>query len=153
MNKKGYINIEYSRNGQHINSRKIYINPVFSKALEFIHDPCGKINDPSYEGEATLPSDAKDNNHSFNNHKMNGIYGELNNVFLSDDEYRRLIRRCGKEQTTILLNDLSYHIGSTGRKYKSHYYTLLSWYRKKVKKGITHPSSWYIDPESENKED
>lgn len=84
---------------------------------------------------------------------MSGIYGELQNVFLSDDEYRRLIRRCGKEQAKILINDLSFHIGSTGRKYKSHYYTLLSWYRKKVKKGITNPSSWYVDPDNENEEE
>lgn len=118
-----------------------------------MNNPSTIINNPSDLGEVTLPCNATDNNHINNTQVMSGIYGELQNVFLSDDEYRKLIRRCGKEQAKILINDLSFHIGSTGRKYKSHYYTLLSWYRKKVKKGITHPSSWYVDPESENEEE
>lgn len=151
--KKGYINIEYCRNGQHIKSRKIYINPQICSSLEFVNNHSITFNTPSDLSEATLPCNTKGNTHVNNTQVMSGIYGELQNVFLSDDEYRKMIRRCGKEQTMILINDLSFHIGSTGRKYKSHYYTLLSWYRKKVKKGVTNPSSWYVNPDGEKEEE
>lgn len=139
LSEKNFIRIEYNRNGVHIDNRKIYINADYLAPLDFL-----QIN-PSTKCEETHLLDEKDNNHAFNTIDFTGIYGELNNVYLRDDEYKKLIRRCGIEETNILINDLSYHIGSTGKKYKSHYYTLLSWYRKKAQNKIKHPSDWYYN--------
>lgn len=55
-------------------------------------------------------------------------YGEFQNVLLTDEEY-------GKLQQTIpnadnLIERLSAYIESTGKKYKSHYATLLNWDRR-----------------------
>lgn len=56
-------------------------------------------------------------------------YGEFQNVFLSLEEYEKL-----KQQFNSTLDDkihaLSLYIASNGKKYKSHYATILSWERK-----------------------
>ena len=55
-----------------------------------------------------------------------------------------IIKKCGFRDGMILINDLSYHLGSTGRKYKSHYNTIISWYRRKASEKIRRPSRWYM---------
>ena len=57
-------------------------------------------------------------------------YGEFNNVLLTDEEYAKL------EKSNLLsyIETLSSYIASKGKKYKSHYATILSWSRRdKVK--------------------
>jgi len=51
-------------------------------------------------------------------------------VFLSTTEYSKLVEKFGKPRTDELIKDLNLGIGSKGYKYKSHYYTILSWERK-----------------------
>lgn len=53
-------------------------------------------------------------------------YGEFKNVLLTDDEYKKL------ENLNLILyiERLSSYIASTGKKYKSHYATILNWSRK-----------------------
>lgn len=53
-------------------------------------------------------------------------YGEFKNVLLSNEEYNKL------EKTNLLsyIEKLSSYIASTGKKYKSHYATILNWSRK-----------------------
>lgn len=53
-------------------------------------------------------------------------YGEFQNVLLTEDEYRKL------EKSNLLsyIEKLSSYIASKGKKYKSHYATILNWYRK-----------------------
>ena len=53
-------------------------------------------------------------------------YGEFKNVLLTDDEYKKL------ENANLILyiERLSSYIASTGKKYKSHYATILNWSRK-----------------------
>lgn len=137
-----------------MNCRKIYIELKLCEAFDYL-GPLTDTADPSCLCNVTLLENAKDNIIISNTIEkpFQGIYGEAQNIHLSDDEYRKLIRRCGHEQTSILISDLSYHIASTGRKYKSHYYTILSWYRKRVKKAIVHPTSWYNHPEKEEESD
>lgn len=153
LEKKGYITIQFERNGKQIALRKIYLVSEVDGVLEFINHPkdvkgCSKICN------APLQPDTKDNNHKLNTlgKEFCGIYGELQNVYLSDDEYRRLIGRCGNEMATILINDLSYHLASTYSTYRSHYITLLSWYRRRAEKKVKNPSRWYRDPSLENEE-
>lgn len=154
LQQKEYIQLEYQKNGIHYNARKIYLNTTLCSAFDYIQHINQPI-DPTHSCTDTLRTNTKNNTNYINNPNegFQGIYGELKNVYLSDDEYRNLIRRCGYEVTTLLINDLSIHIGSTGKKYKSHYYTVLSWYRQRIKKNINHPSSWYLHPDEEKKEE
>ena len=59
-------------------------------------------------------------------------YGEFKNVLLTDEEYHKL------EESNLLpyIEKLSSYIASKGKKYKSHYATILTWSRgdKKNKK-------------------
>lgn len=58
-------------------------------------------------------------------------HGEF--VLLTNDEYQKLIKKFGKDGTEQRIEDLNIGIGSKGYKYKSHYYTILSWDRKDKK--------------------
>lgn len=58
-------------------------------------------------------------------------YGELNNVLLTDEEYEKLVSRFPDYNERI--DRLSEYIASKGRKYKSHYATILTWARKEDK--------------------
>lgn len=58
-------------------------------------------------------------------------YGEFNNVLLTDDELEKLKTEYSDWEQRI--DKLSIYIGSTGKKYKSHYLTILSWARKEKK--------------------
>ena len=53
-------------------------------------------------------------------------YGEFKNVLLTDDEYKKL------EEINALsqIENLSRYIASTGKRYKSHYATILNWDRR-----------------------
>jgi len=57
------------------------------------------------------------------------IYGEFNNVLLTDEEYQKLITRFKETGTKERIEGLSTAIASKGYKYKSHYATILSWER------------------------
>lgn len=56
-------------------------------------------------------------------------YGEFKNVLLTDDEYHKL------EESNLLtyIDSLSNYIASKGKKYRSHYATILTWSRKDKK--------------------
>lgn len=55
-------------------------------------------------------------------------YGEFGNVYLTSDEYTKLCEKISNIDS--LIEKLSLYIESTGKKYKSHYATLLNWDRK-----------------------
>lgn len=56
-------------------------------------------------------------------------YGEFENVLLTDEEYHKL----EKSNLLMYIEQLSSYIASKGKKYKSHYATILSWSRKNKK--------------------
>lgn len=60
------------------------------------------------------------------------IYGEFKNVLLTDEEYAKL------EKSNLLpyIEKLSSYIASKGKKYKSHYATILNWSRGDKKENI-----------------
>lgn len=64
------------------------------------------------------------NNKKENNKKKK--FGEFNNVLLTEEEYTKL------ENNNLLfyIEKLSAYLESTGKRYKSHYATILSWSRK-----------------------
>ena len=53
-------------------------------------------------------------------------YGEFKNVLLTDDEYKKLEEKNALSQ----IENLSGYLASTGKKYKSHYATILNWERR-----------------------
>jgi len=64
----------------------------------------------------------------------------LNFVLLKEGEYDKLVNKLGSD---VKVNDyierLNGHIGSKGTKYKSHYHTILNWYRKDNKPSENRP--------------
>lgn len=56
-------------------------------------------------------------------------YGEFNNVTLSHEELEKLKEKFPKDYQNRI-EKLSAYIASTGKKYKSHYATILNWSRK-----------------------
>ncbi len=57
-------------------------------------------------------------------------YGEFENVKLSHDEYKKLISKYSQVKTNDYIERLSGHIESKGKRYKSHYATILNWIRR-----------------------
>jgi len=60
----------------------------------------------------------------------------LDFVFLFPVEYESLVKEIGESKTTEMIKSLNDYIGSTGKKYKSHYHTILNWVRMESKRGI-----------------
>jgi len=59
-------------------------------------------------------------------------YGEDGAVKLTDEEYQKLKDQLGNELKHYI-DSLNNYIKSKGKKYKSHYHTILAWYRKDQK--------------------
>lgn len=76
-----------------------------------------------------------------------GKYGEFQNVLLTNKEYQGLKDQFGAEADT-LIEKLSAYMESKGKRYKSHYATLLNWQRnnKEGKGGKSRNSRGLPDP-------
>lgn len=57
-------------------------------------------------------------------------YGEFENVALTDDEKNKLIQSIGIHEFENYVSSLDLYIAQKGKKYKSHYATILNWYRR-----------------------
>ena len=55
-------------------------------------------------------------------------------VYLLPEEYAKLTGRFGEEEVAKYIFRLNNYIGSTGKKYKSHYHTILNWSDMDVRK-------------------
>lgn len=62
-------------------------------------------------------------------------YGEFNNVKMTTAEFEKLVQAVGAERANALIEELSSYLASSGKRYKSHYATLLNWGRRKDKEG------------------
>ncbi len=51
-------------------------------------------------------------------------------VLLTTGEFNKLLDLFGANKTTGYIDNLNNYLGSTGKKYKSHYHTILAWQRK-----------------------
>jgi len=74
-------------------------------------------------------------------------YGEFKNVKLSDDEYQKVL-------SGVLLHyidRLDAYIESTGKRYKSHYATILNWNRSDIGKPVNKRSEEMPDYKSDEK--
>ncbi len=55
-------------------------------------------------------------------------------VLLSTEEHNSLIAKLGSRATQELIERLDEYVGSSGKRYKSHYKTILTWHRRDVEK-------------------
>lgn len=81
--------------------------------------------------EVTIKRQSNDNQTTTNkNDKKDkkNIYGSFSNVTLTDDELQKLKERFSDWQKKI--DDLSAYIASRGKRYASHYATILTWARR-----------------------
>jgi hypothetical protein len=89
---------------------------------------------PRYNGRGpTLKRETNTNTSSNTSSNISTkiYYGEF--VQLSEEEHQKLVDKFGKQDTADRLAALDEYIGSTGKKYASHYHTVLSWARKETK--------------------
>lgn len=56
-------------------------------------------------------------------------FGEFSNIHLTPEEHKKLIEKFGENDTADKIENLSRYIASKGKKYKSHYATILNWSR------------------------
>lgn len=61
--------------------------------------------------------------------------GRFQKVALSEVELEKLTKELGEERRNDLVERLDGYIASTGRRYKSHYATILNWNRKDIAEG------------------
>lgn len=62
-------------------------------------------------------------------------YGEFSNVKMTTAEFEKLVQAEGADRANALIEELSSYLASSGKRYKSHYATLLNWCRRKDKEG------------------
>lgn len=62
-------------------------------------------------------------------------FGELQNVKLTPEEHNKLIDRFNEAFVNEKIFDLDNYIASTGKKYQSHYATILAWAKRDYDKG------------------
>jgi hypothetical protein len=58
-------------------------------------------------------------------------YGEFGNVKMTTAEFEKFAQAVGAERANALIEELSSYLASSGKRYKSHYATLLNWGRRK----------------------
>lgn len=57
-------------------------------------------------------------------------FGEFENVYLTESEALKLKERFGDRKLNEYITKLDNYVESTGKKYKSHYATIISWINK-----------------------
>ena len=72
-------------------------------------------------------------NKEVKNDKKKRIYGEFENVHLTEGEYTKLCEAIGQSGTDNLIAEMSSYLESTPKRYKSHYAALQNWARRRVK--------------------
>lgn len=121
LQNRDYIEVFYVKKEREIEKRIIKIRGI---------DKCDYLLTKNGEGYSQK---AKENNTSINNINIKEnikkkSYGEFKKVLLSDDEYAKL----EKSNLLTYINKLDSYIASKGKKYKSHYATILNWSRREM---------------------
>ena len=72
-------------------------------------------------------------------------YGEFGNVKMTTTEFEKFVQAVGADRANALIEELSSYLASSGKRYKSHYATLLNWGRRKDKE--SEPKQRYLTTE------
>jgi hypothetical protein len=73
----------------------------------------------------------------------------LDFVYLSKEEYKKLEDKLGKSKTDDYIEKLNTYIGSKGKNYKSHYFTILNWVKMEQDKKPKYKELPTVEPEEE----
>jgi hypothetical protein len=71
----------------------------------------------------------------------------LDFVKLTKEEYLKLISKFGLQDADRKIDKLNSYIGSKGKKYKSHYHTILNWANKEIKENPNTSNDLEFDKE------
>lgn len=74
-------------------------------------------------------------NENRNENEDKKSFGEEGLVLLTSAEHGKLLGKLGERKTAEYIGRLENYIGSKGRKYKSHYHTILSWVKNEPTTG------------------
>lgn len=97
-------------------------------------------NQSSNQNSQSSSSSSSSNKEKINK-KEKEIFGEFQNVKLTADEFEKLKNQFGEQGTKQRIENLSSYIASKGKKYSSHYATILTWERKN-KSTNSKPKDW-----------
>lgn len=75
-------------------------------------------------------------------------YGEFENVLLNGQEHGKLVDSLGDIGAAEYIERLSAYLAQTGHRYKSHYATLLNWWRKDGKPVKRTPAPHRVKPDA-----
>lgn len=78
-------------------------------------------------GQDTDNIPLQDNTKQDNTKQDKKVYGEFSKVRLSDTEYQKLIEKLGDSTAKEMIERLDSYVASKGKKYSSHYATILNW--------------------------
>lgn len=76
-------------------------------------------------------------------------YGEFENVLLTGEEHEKLVDSLGDIGAREYIERLSSYLAQSGRRYRSHYATLLNWWRKDGKPVSRSKGDVVIKPDKE----
>jgi hypothetical protein len=149
---KGYITIKRERKDRKWSNNVYTIAHSVYPQNEGIQNE--GIQNEGIQNEGSINNSI--NNNSINNNSDNkdsppikngkaerkSKYGEFKNVLLTDDEYKKLTERFPND-CKERIERLSLYIESQGKKYKSHYATILSWARRDEQQQPKQPTKEY----------
>lgn len=102
--------------------------------LKSIYDTYNKAFDDTYHDTSTIRGQEEEKEEEEEKEKKEEEKNKkdlfLDFVELTQSEYSKIIDSIGQQQTDELIERLNNYIGSTGKKYRSHYFTLLNWAKK-----------------------
>lgn len=113
-------------------SRKAGIASALSRQQKStaVEQPLTGVEQTPTESNGTQPISSSSNKSSTKEEKVK----YLDFVFLTETENRKLIERFGESEADALKERLNNYVGSKGKKYKSHYFTMLNWKNKDAPK-------------------
>jgi len=106
--------------------RTEYMRNYMRKRRQDVNNPVSNVN-------LTLAQKEKEKEKEKKN-----IYMQF--VKLTDEEHQKLVESFGEAGTGERISALNEYIGSKGTRYKSHYYTILAWDRRKSKTDTPEPN-------------
>jgi hypothetical protein len=134
--KHGFI-IRYT-----VESRKYIQVSSFSKHQR-VHHTEKESEIPPCNGEISVIEPVSDGEYSVGRERKgkegNGKIRHGDAVMLSKDEYEKLVERFGEQPTTKAIEILDQYVMSKGKKYSSHYHTILGWPMKQATSSQVQP--------------
>lgn len=122
---KGYIVRRRSREKGKFSGYEYHVYENGTPQTEKPYTEKPFTDNPNTENPTLLNTN---NNQVLKKTKTKSKYGSNSNVLLNAEEFESLKSKFNNYDKKI--DDLSFYLASTGKKYKSHYMTILNWSRK-----------------------